>query len=49
MSVRERILAIKLMEMQEKNPEYAERLGIEVKMEDKSDHKEDEHLSEEAA
>ena len=49
MSVRERILAIKLMEMQEKNPEYAERLGIEVKMEDKSNCKEDKNLSEEVA
>ena len=41
MSVRERILAIKLMEMQEKNPEYAERLGIKVKMEDKGEDNED--------
>ena len=41
MSVRERILAIKLMEMQEKNPEYAKRLGVEVKMEEKSEDDED--------
>lgn len=42
MSVRERILAIQLMEIQEKNPEYAERLGINLKMEDKSNCKEEE-------
>lgn len=36
MSVRERILAIRLIEMQERNPEYAKRLGIEVKMENKN-------------
>lgn len=42
MSVRERILAIQLMEMQERNPEYAENLGIKVKMEDKSNRKEEE-------
>lgn len=34
-SVKERILAIRLIEMQERNPEYAKRLGVEVKMEDK--------------
>lgn len=37
MSVKERILAIKLIEMQEKNPEYTKRLGVDVKMENKSD------------
>ena len=46
MSVRERILAIQLMEMQEKKPEYTKRLGVEVKMEDKSDHKDNENISE---
>ena len=29
-SPRERILAIKLMEYQERNPEYASRIGIQV-------------------
>ena len=37
MSVKERILAIRLIEMQEKNPEYAKRLGVEIKMENKKD------------
>ena len=30
MTARERILAIKLLEKQERNPEYAERIGIQV-------------------
>lgn len=30
MTVRERILAIRLLEMQEQNPEYAKRIGIQV-------------------
>ena len=30
MSARERILAIKLLEKQERNPEYAKRIGIQV-------------------
>ncbi|MBQ5328343.1 MAG: hypothetical protein J6J15_04070 [Oscillospiraceae bacterium] len=42
MSVRERILAIQLMEMQERHPEYAENLGIKVKMEEKGNRKEEE-------
>ena len=32
MTARERILAIKLLEKQECNPEYAERIGIQVSM-----------------
>lgn len=32
MTVRERILAIKLMERQERKPKYAERIGIQVSM-----------------
>jgi hypothetical protein len=35
MTVRERILAIKLLEKQEKNPEYAKQIGIQVSMEKK--------------
>ena len=32
MTARERILAIRLLEKQEKNPEYANRIGIQVNM-----------------
>lgn len=32
MTARERILAIKLLEKQEKNPEYARQIGIQVSM-----------------
>lgn len=32
MSPRERILALRLMEKQKRNPEYAERIGIQVRM-----------------
>ena len=35
MTARERILAIKLLEKQERNPEYAKRIGIQVNMEKK--------------
>ena len=35
MTARERILAIKLLEKQERKPEYAERIGIQVSMEKK--------------
>ena len=35
MTARERILAIKLLEKQERNPEYARRIGIQVSMEKK--------------
>ena len=32
MTARERILTIKLLEKQEKNPEYARQIGIQVSM-----------------
>ena len=32
MTARERILAIKLLEKQERKPEYARRIGIQVRM-----------------
>ena len=32
MTVRERILAIKPLEKQEKNPEYAKQIGIQVSL-----------------
>ena len=32
MTTRERILALKLLEKQERKPEYAERIGIQVSM-----------------
>ena len=32
MTARERIIAIKLLEKQERKPEYAERIGIQVSM-----------------
>ena len=32
MTARERILALKLLEKQERNPEYAAGIGIQVKM-----------------
>ena len=32
MTVRGRLLAIKLLEKQERNPEYARRIGIQVSM-----------------
>ena len=35
MTARERILAIKLLEKQERNPEYARQIGIQVSMEKK--------------
>ena len=35
MTVRERILAIKLLEKQRKCPEYTRRIGIQVQMEHK--------------
>ena len=36
MTTRERILAIKLLEKQERNPEYVRRIGIQVSMEKKN-------------
>ena len=35
MTARERILAIKLLEKQKRNPEYARRIGIQVSIEKK--------------
>ena len=32
MTVRERILALRLLEKQEQNPDYAQRIGIQVNM-----------------
>jgi len=32
MTARERILSIRLLEKREKNPEYAQRIGIQVSM-----------------
>ena len=32
MTVRERILAIKLLEKQERSPEYAKRIGIQAQL-----------------
>ena len=32
MTVRERMLALKIKEKQDKNPEYAKKIGIQVKM-----------------
>lgn len=32
MSPRERILALRLLEKQKRNPEYAERIGIQVRI-----------------
>lgn len=34
MTVRERILALRLLEKQKKCPEYAEKIGIRVRMEE---------------
>ena len=39
MTVRERILAIQLIEMQERKPEYIAKLGIKVEMENKNEEK----------
>lgn len=39
MSVRERILALRLLEKQKKNPEIAKQIGIEVKMTEKNEKK----------
>ena len=32
MTPKERILALKLLEKQKQNPEYAKKIGVEVKM-----------------
>ena len=39
MTVRERILALRLLEKQKKNPEYAKKIGLEVKVKEKEDKK----------
>lgn len=39
MSVKERILALKLLEKQKRFPEYAKQIGIEVKMKEKNENK----------
>ena len=39
MTARERILAIKLLEKQERTPEYARRIGIQVNMIEKGPEK----------
>lgn len=39
MSARERILALRLLEKQKKNPEIAKQIGVEVKMTEKNEKK----------
>ena len=39
MSARERILALRLLEKQKKNPEISKQIGIEVKMIEKTKRK----------
>ena len=39
MSVRERILALRLLEKQKKHPEHVKQIGIEVKMKEKREKK----------
>lgn len=39
LSVRERILALRLLEKQKKNPEIAKQIGIEIKMTEKNEKK----------
>ena len=39
MSVRERILALRLLEKQKKHPEHAKQIGIEVKIKEKTEKK----------
>ena len=41
MSVRERILALRLLEKQEKNPEYVEQLGVRVSLKEKEECEDD--------
>ena len=41
MSVRERILALRLLEKQEKNPEYVEQLGVNVRLKEKEECEDD--------
>ena len=46
MTVRERILAIRLLEKQERNPEYTSKVGIQVDMvqRDRSQESQSNHL-----
>ena len=45
MTARERILALRLLERQEQNPEYARRIGIQVNMMKKDpENKEEKHV-----
>ena len=45
MTARERILALRLLEKQEQNPAYAERIGVQVKIFMKDPQiKEDKHV-----
>lgn len=41
MNVRERLLALKFLEKQKKNSEYAKQIGVEVKIIKKEDKKND--------
>ncbi len=41
MSVKARLLALKLLEKQKRNPEYAKQIGIEVKVVEKEKEKEE--------
>ena len=43
MTVRERILALKLLEKQEQNPDYAKRIGIQVCVSKKDPENKEEH------
>ena len=38
LTVRERVLALRLLEKQKKNPEVAKQVGIHVQMKEKSKH-----------
>lgn len=45
MTAKERILALRLLEKQERSPEYAKRIGIHVKISQKDpNNKEDKHV-----
>lgn len=43
MTVRERILALKLLEKQEQNPDYAKRIGIQVCISKQDPERKEEH------
>ena len=42
MTARQRILALKLLEKQKKNPDFAKKIGVEVKIKEKVKEKENE-------